>query len=221
MWECLSNRLKYFYQINKKPNWEKNEGGNVMLTLEKIDQVVERTGVTYEEARQALNECGGDVIDAIIYLEKNQTGFTEKFASNVNDKKTVILEHLKELVQRGNVTRVIVKNEERVLLNIPIYIGAAGVLFATQFSLIAAAIAMVAKYAIIIQTDDKKEYNLSEMTEEGFKNLKGKMDNSQISKKFSKSKKDFETEMETIKEKAEEAEIDIISEGEEENIAEK
>ncbi len=37
-----------------------------MVTLEKIDQVVERTGVTYEEARAALEEVEGDVLEAII-----------------------------------------------------------------------------------------------------------------------------------------------------------
>ncbi|NCB72004.1 MAG: ubiquitin, partial [Clostridia bacterium] len=28
-----------------------------MVTLEKIDKIVERTGVTFEEARDALNAC--------------------------------------------------------------------------------------------------------------------------------------------------------------------
>ena len=58
-----------------------------MVTLEKIDQVVERTGVTYEEARAALEEVGGDVLEAIIYLETTKKGFADNMSSNINDKK--------------------------------------------------------------------------------------------------------------------------------------
>ena len=57
-----------------------------MVTLEKIDQVVDRTGVTYEQARDALNACEGDVIDAIIYLEKSQHSFME----NINIKSSEV-----------------------------------------------------------------------------------------------------------------------------------
>ena len=38
------------------------------ITLEKVDQVRERTGVTYAEAKNALEVANGDVLEAIIYL---------------------------------------------------------------------------------------------------------------------------------------------------------
>lgn len=175
-----------------------------MLTLEKIDQVVERTGVTYEEARNALNECQGDVIDAIIYLEKNQTGFAEKLSSNINEKKGAVMDNLKDLLKKGNVTRVVVRNEEKVVLNIPIYAGVIGVMWQPYIALIAATIATLSKYDIIIQTNDEKEYNLNEMTEDGFRNLKEKVDNSELSKKFYEMKREFKKEVEEKKEKVEE-----------------
>ena len=43
-----------------------------MVTLEKIDKIVERTGVTFEEARDALNACNGDVVEAIILIQSGQ-----------------------------------------------------------------------------------------------------------------------------------------------------
>ena len=39
------------------------------ISLEKVDQVKERTGSTYKEAKEALEICGGDVLEAIIYIE--------------------------------------------------------------------------------------------------------------------------------------------------------
>ena len=40
------------------------------ITLEKVDQVRERTGVSYGEAKSALEISNGDVLNAIILLEE-------------------------------------------------------------------------------------------------------------------------------------------------------
>ncbi|WP_347460460.1 hypothetical protein [Clostridium sp. DMHC 10] len=40
------------------------------ITLEKIDIIKERTGVTYTEAKEALEASNGNVIDALVYVEK-------------------------------------------------------------------------------------------------------------------------------------------------------
>ena len=47
------------------------------ITLEKVEQVISRTGATYGEAKEALIASDGDVLDAIIYLE-NKKDFSEK-----------------------------------------------------------------------------------------------------------------------------------------------
>ena len=39
------------------------------ITLEKIELVKDRTGVTYKEAKEALEKVNGNVVDAIILLE--------------------------------------------------------------------------------------------------------------------------------------------------------
>ncbi len=40
-----------------------------MDQLEKVEKIREKTGVTYEEAKSALDAAGGDVLDALVYLE--------------------------------------------------------------------------------------------------------------------------------------------------------
>ncbi len=42
-----------------------------MDNLEKVEQLIAKTGCTYEEAKQALDVSGWDMIDAIIELEKS------------------------------------------------------------------------------------------------------------------------------------------------------
>ena len=40
------------------------------ITLEKIELVKDRTGVTYKEAKEALEGADGNVVDAIIAIEE-------------------------------------------------------------------------------------------------------------------------------------------------------
>lgn len=40
------------------------------ITLEKVDLVKERAFVTYLEAKEALEHSNGDVLEALIYIEK-------------------------------------------------------------------------------------------------------------------------------------------------------
>jgi len=42
-----------------------------MVELDKAVRLRERAGVSYEEAREALDSSGGDMLDALIWLEKN------------------------------------------------------------------------------------------------------------------------------------------------------
>ncbi len=41
-----------------------------MVTLEQVEKLMERTNVSYEEARSALDETGGDMLEALVTLEK-------------------------------------------------------------------------------------------------------------------------------------------------------
>ncbi len=41
-----------------------------MATLEQVEKIREKTGVSFEEAKAALEACNDDLLDAIIYLER-------------------------------------------------------------------------------------------------------------------------------------------------------
>lgn len=41
-----------------------------MATLEQVEKLRERANVSYDEAKAALDACDGDMLDALIYLEK-------------------------------------------------------------------------------------------------------------------------------------------------------
>ena len=91
------------------------------ITLEMVDQVRERTGVTYEEAKKALEAANGNVVDAIIAIEKEN-----EINIDVNEKINGLVEKIKATVQKGNVNRIRVMRGEEELANIPVTAGIAG-----------------------------------------------------------------------------------------------
>lgn len=98
------------------------------ITLEKVDQVRERTGVSYAEAKQALEASNGDVLNAIILLEEKS-----KY-NNVNENKQseTINEFkvwLKDLINKGNVTRIKITKDGKSIVDVPVNAGiAAGII---------------------------------------------------------------------------------------------
>ena len=56
-----------------------------MDKLEKVEKIREKTGVSYADALEALDLCEGDILDAIVYLEKSgkiENKTTAKFSSD-------------------------------------------------------------------------------------------------------------------------------------------
>lgn len=91
------------------------------ITLEKIDIVRERTGATYSEAKEALAASDANVVDAIIQIEKNKkTTF-----DNIYTTKDEFLSWIKELINKGNVTRIKIKKDEKTLVDMPVNAGIA------------------------------------------------------------------------------------------------
>ena len=111
------------------------------ITLEMVDQVRERTGASYEEAKAALEGANGDVVNAIIAIERN-----DRVGLGVSG----LGEKIKAAVQKGNVNRIRVMRGEEELVNIPVNAGVAGGvlgLMAGPWVLISAAVAgAVAKF---------------------------------------------------------------------------
>ena len=58
------------------------------INLEKIELVKDRTGVTYKEAKKALENVDGSIVDAIIYLEEIQSKSSEKRQNIMQDAKS-------------------------------------------------------------------------------------------------------------------------------------
>lgn len=95
------------------------------ITLEKIDAVRERTGVSYTEAKEALEASNGDVVDALVYVEKKKSENKGEVYTSAEE----FLNWLKKTIKKGNVSRIKIKKDDKVLLDVPVNAGvAAGVI---------------------------------------------------------------------------------------------
>lgn len=168
------------------------------ITLEKIDQILDRTGVSYQEAKDALVNANGDVVDALIYLEgKNKSKFKE-----FNEKSAEMMENLKDVLRKGNITRVMVEKDGEILLNLPVTIGAIGLVLGPVATIIGVSAAVASKYKIKILKDDGQVIDLNEMTEGTFNDIKEKMP-------FMKNKENKDITDEVIEEVKEENSQDL------------
>lgn len=94
-----------------------------MEELEKIDIIRERLGVSYHEAKEALDKVNGDVVQALILLEKNDRKWDQK----LDEKGKQLVNYIKEIINKGNVTKIRLKKDDKVIFEIPATIGAIGV----------------------------------------------------------------------------------------------
>ncbi len=122
------------------------------ITLEKIELVKDRTGVTYAEAKQALEEADGSVVDAIIAIE--ETINAGEKGRGFGKKGEALFASIKELVKKGNVSKIQVKKDGEMVLNVPVNAGIVGVVIAPLASVVGVVAAFGFKCTIeVIRTD--------------------------------------------------------------------
>ena len=95
------------------------------INLEKIELVKDRTGSTYAEAKEALEKADGSVVDAIIDLEeKMNKNYDAVDGGSLKDSP--VFAKMKEIVDKGNVTKIMIRKGEKTIVNFPVTAGVIG-----------------------------------------------------------------------------------------------
>ncbi|MDO4753826.1 MAG: DUF4342 domain-containing protein [Bacillota bacterium] len=149
-------------------------------SMEAIDEVRKRTGVGYEAAKEALDLTGGDVLDAIIYLER-------KGSIDKNIVKSTV-EKFKNLVNEGFISQIQVFKNGQKIFDIPVVAGVAMMALWTVPFTAALVFAIASKCDIRIIKRDGAAFNISEVTIDKFNELFAvmKQEVSKAKEKFSK-----------------------------------
>ncbi len=138
------------------------------ITLEKIELVKDRTGVTYKEAKEALEAAGGSVVDAIIEIEES---IDIKAKSKFSEQSSVIVDKVKKAIRKGNVSKIIVRKGEDVMLNLPVNVGIIGSVLA-PWAAVAGIIAVFGtKCTIELVKDNGDIIDISEIATDTFEDV--------------------------------------------------
>ena len=132
------------------------------ITLEKIELVKDRTGVSYKEAKEALEAADGSVVDAIIAIEET---VNLKSGSKAGELADETVAKVKELVKKGNVTKISVKKGGETIVNIPVNVGIVGTIVAPWGDLAAAVASFGFKCKIELTKDDGSVVDISTKAE--------------------------------------------------------
>lgn len=128
-------------------------------SLEKIDAVIARTAATFKEAKEALEKTEGDVVEAIILIEESRKSWTD----NISRRGEQMIEKVKEILRKGNVTKITVKRDERIIMNIPMTAAALGTIISAPLTLIGLGSAIIAKCTIEIEKEDGEIININNL----------------------------------------------------------
>ena len=132
------------------------------ITLEKIELVKDRTGVSYKEAKEALEAADGSVVDAIIAIEET---VNLKSGSKAGELADETVAKVKELVKKVNVTKISVKKGGETIVNIPVNVGIVGTIVAPWGVLAAAVASFGFKCKIELTKDDGSVVDISTKAE--------------------------------------------------------
>ncbi len=138
------------------------------ITLEKIELVKDRTGVSYKEAKEALEATDGSVVDAIIEIEET---IDLKAKSKLGEQSAVIVEKIKNAIRKGNVSKIIVRKGDEVMLNLPVSVSIIGSVLA-PWAAVAGIIAVFGtKCTIELVKDNGEVVDISEIATDTFEDV--------------------------------------------------
>ncbi|QGU96198.1 DUF4342 domain-containing protein [Clostridium bovifaecis] len=124
--------------------------------LEQVDLLRERTGVSYNEAKEALEKCDYDLVEAIVYLEKAHNLKTTKKISCNN-----FTEKCKDIIDKGNKTRFIVKKKDNVVVNIPVTIAGITTIVAFPLAITGMLLALVTNHRIKLEKSSGEDLEVN------------------------------------------------------------
>ena len=105
------------------------------FTVMDLDKVIETTGVSYAEAKQALIDANGDADAAIAAIQSAEAKIIEEtilddniedFAEKEKNKLEELRDKLLAVVQEGNARKIIVKRKGEEFVSVPLNLGVIG-----------------------------------------------------------------------------------------------
>lgn len=138
------------------------------ITLEKIDLLIERANVTYAQAKEALEKTEGDLVEALVYLEKEAKIKEPKkdFSKQVEEKANSFGQEFKNFINNINKNSFKVQKDGKTFIDLPLLIAGLITLFSLPFSLIIFALLLITGYKINIVKEDGSKVDINKSVQD-------------------------------------------------------
>ena len=133
----------------------------MQITLEQIDLLKKRANVGYREAKEALEKCNGDIVEALAYLEEENRIKPE----GMNIKNSSFFTSIKNFISKLNKIKVIITKNDKTVLDIPSTIAIILTIVATPFVIASLIIAVVLGCKIKFRKDTGEGYPINSTIE--------------------------------------------------------
>jgi len=127
-------------------------------SLEDVETLRAKSGVSYEDAVSLLEKYDGDMARALIELEKR--GKLDKEPKNAKYDLEDACEWIRKMWQKGMTTRVIIERKGETLINLPVVILILMLILGPYAVICAFILTLVSGCSVSLQGQDKKEQTL-------------------------------------------------------------
>ena len=141
------------------------------ISLEKIELVKDRTGVSYKEAKEALEKTEGNVVNAIILIEES---INNPEPENKTSRVDTIIADVKAAVNKGNVSMITVRKGDKTILSLPVNVGLIGTVLFPWAVLTAAIAALGTRCTVELLKDSGEVVDVSQKASEAYETAKAK-----------------------------------------------
>jgi NACalpha-BTF3-like transcription factor len=129
------------------------------VRIENIDELRRRANVSYEVAKDALEECNDDIVEALVYLEKQNM-----VRPNVAfEHRSSFWTKVKSLIRKSNNTKVIVHKKENIILSIPVTLTLIITVIAPYVTFIGLIVALFTGHRIRLEGKDMECKQVNDM----------------------------------------------------------
>ncbi|MBC8060632.1 MAG: DUF4342 domain-containing protein [Clostridiaceae bacterium] len=130
------------------------------INLEQIDELRKRTNASYEDAKKSLEECNGDMVEALIYLEKHKKIKPEEKTATDNFGDFIL--GVKRIIKKGNQTKFIIKKGDSIILSLPVTIVVIVTVIAPYITVLALILAILTGHRIKFQGKNGEDMKVNE-----------------------------------------------------------
>jgi len=127
------------------------------ISIEQIDLLRKRAKVGYKEAKEALEKCNGDIVEALAYLEDQNKIKPE--CESIKD--STFVKKIKNLISKANKIKLVISKDDKTILNLPSTLAVLFCIFAMPIAVTALILALVTSCKIRVHKDSGEECSIN------------------------------------------------------------